>query len=98
MLWYARTKNEALNRKEVLGVKLYGFFLGRKASPDEIESSNMLRLRTKHVLKTLGVSTVEGAAALTKEQILEVPYAGKYTLPDIEAFLAEHGRHLSPSS
>jgi hypothetical protein len=61
----------------------------------EIGRSRTLRVRTRIILKGLGVTTIDELAALTAAQIQGAPNAGVETLPDVETFLAKHNKHLS---
>ena len=70
-------------------------YLPKKVEPTgEIALSN-LRVRTKSILRKLGVETIDQLVTLTATQISEAPNAGQQTLPDIIAFLTQKGKHLS---
>jgi DNA-directed RNA polymerase alpha subunit len=60
-----------------------------------VTDSPSLRIRTKNILRNLGVTTIDQMAALTVPQILQAQNAGEETLPDIMIFLAKSGKRLS---
>ncbi len=65
------------------------------SSIDYAEWEEYLSARAAHVLKALGVTTVDGLCRYSEMDLLRQPNCGRKTVDDIQAGLAVIGRHLS---
>lgn len=69
---------------------------GQTVDPNSIEALD-LTVRTYNLLKREGINTLQGIAACTESQLLDLRNFGQQSVDEVKLKLSEHGLRLRPA-